>query len=96
MNTDTFEGQSRAAGGTVKEAAGSLTGDRTMANEGRAEQVGGNLQESFGAARDAVGKSARPILDTVRQTARDKPIATYAAAGIFGAAILSALFGRKR
>lgn len=96
MNTDTLEGQTRTAGGSFKEGLGAATGDRTLANEGRADQAGGNLQESFGAARDAVSKGARPILDTVRQTAKDKPLATYAAAGIFGAAILGALFGRKR
>lgn len=42
------------AKGRVKEAAGSLTGDKEMKNEGKADQAGAEVKDKVGDAVDKV------------------------------------------
>jgi len=47
-------------GGRAKEAAGALTNDKSLKNEGRADQAKGRIKEAVDKIGDAVGgKSAR-------------------------------------
>jgi uncharacterized protein YjbJ (UPF0337 family) len=40
--------------GRVKEAAGDLTGDRDLKNEGKVDQASGGVKEKVGDAADAI------------------------------------------
>jgi uncharacterized protein YjbJ (UPF0337 family) len=40
--------------GRLKEAAGDLTGDRDLKNEGKVDQASGNVKEKVGDAADAL------------------------------------------
>ena len=51
---DRVEGAARNMGGKVKEAAGNVTGDAKLKNEGQADQVAGKAQNAVGGAKDAV------------------------------------------
>ena len=48
------------AKGRVKEAAGSLTGDRSLKNEGKADRAGG-------AAKDGIEKLTDKVKDVLRK-----------------------------
>lgn len=51
-NQDRAEGAADKAKGRVKEAGGSLTGNKDKKAEGRADQDKGTLKEKKGAAKD--------------------------------------------
>lgn len=51
---DRIEGAAKNIGGKVKEAAGKLTGDEKLKEEGRAEQVEGKVQNAVGGVKDAL------------------------------------------
>jgi uncharacterized protein YjbJ (UPF0337 family) len=48
------DGQIDSAKGKVKEAAGDLTGDQSLKNEGRVDQASGSIKDKVGAAADKV------------------------------------------
>ena len=58
MHKDEMKGAAKDAKGTMKEAAGKLTGDERLEAEGNADQAKGKLQKGVGnlkeAARDAL------------------------------------------
>jgi len=54
VDKDRVEGSARNLGGKVKEAAGKLTGDEKLKNEGRADQVAGKVQNVVGGLKDKV------------------------------------------
>jgi uncharacterized protein YjbJ (UPF0337 family) len=45
--------------GSIKEAAGKVTGDRKLEVEGKAQKVQGKVQNGLGNAQDAVRKDDR-------------------------------------
>jgi uncharacterized protein YjbJ (UPF0337 family) len=49
------EGKARAIQGTLKEAAGVLTGSRRLKSKGRAEAVTGKVQNKIGHAEKVLG-----------------------------------------
>lgn len=49
-----MSGNTDQAKGRVKEAAGSLTGDKDLKNEGRTDQAAGDIKEKVSGAVDAV------------------------------------------
>ena len=51
---DRVEGAAKNLGGKVKEAAGKVTGDAKLTNEGRADQAAGKVQNAVGGAKDAI------------------------------------------
>ena len=53
MDKDRVEGMAHQAKGAVKEAAGKLTGDKKTQAEGKAEKVGGKVQNAMGGAKDS-------------------------------------------
>ncbi len=52
VDRDRVEGSARNLGGKVKEAAGKVTGDEKLKNEGRADQVSGKVQNVVGGVKD--------------------------------------------
>lgn len=95
MNEDTLKGQGREIGGAIKETFGDATGDQTLRNEGVADQVTGNLQQSLGAARDAVAEGVGPLAEKAKTFARERPWATAALVGTIALAVLNTLRGKK-
>ncbi len=54
IDKDRVEGSLEQTKGRVKEAAGKLTGDEKLKNEGRMNQGKGKLQNFFGGIKDAL------------------------------------------
>ncbi len=54
MDKDRVEGAGHQAKGSIKEAAGKVTGDKQTQSEGVAEKAAGKVQNAVGGAKDAV------------------------------------------
>ena len=54
MDKDRAEGIARQVKGSVKQAAGKITGDKKTEAEGAAEKAAGKVQNAIGGAKDAV------------------------------------------
>jgi uncharacterized protein YjbJ (UPF0337 family) len=54
IDKDRVEGSIEQMKGRVKEAAGKVTGDEKLKNEGRADQAKGKLQNLVGGLKDAL------------------------------------------
>lgn len=54
MDKDRTAGIGHQVKGSVKEAAGKVTGDRKLEAEGKAEKVGGKVQNAVGGAKDSL------------------------------------------
>jgi uncharacterized protein YjbJ (UPF0337 family) len=54
MDKDRIEGSANQAKGSVKEAAGKVTGDTKLQAEGAADKAKGKVQNVVGGAKDAV------------------------------------------
>lgn len=55
MNKNEVRGKARQLKGRVKEAAGVVTGNRHLENEGAAERTGGEIEAGLGKARRQIG-----------------------------------------
>jgi len=53
---DNAEGKLHQAKGKIKEAVGSLVGDRALKAEGQNENLGGRVQEKVGEVKKVMGK----------------------------------------
>jgi uncharacterized protein YjbJ (UPF0337 family) len=47
-------GETDDAKGRMKEAAGALTGDKDLKNEGKADQVGGKVKDAVDSVKDKI------------------------------------------
>lgn len=94
MNTDTLTGAATDLGGKLKEGLGAATGDKTLREEGKADQLGGKIQQRYGEAKDTVEDTLRPVIDQVRQFVRDRPFAAAALGGVLGIAVINTLRGK--
>lgn len=54
MDNNRIEGIARQAKGTIKEAAGKITGNDKLQAEGKAEKLAGQAQEKLGQTKDTV------------------------------------------
>jgi uncharacterized protein YjbJ (UPF0337 family) len=54
MDKDRIEGSANQAKGTIKQAAGKLTGDAKLKAEGAADKANGKLQNAIGGTKDAL------------------------------------------
>jgi uncharacterized protein YjbJ (UPF0337 family) len=54
MDEDRLKGMGNKIKGSVKQAAGEITGDSKLDAEGRADKAKGNVQNKVGGAKDAV------------------------------------------
>jgi uncharacterized protein YjbJ (UPF0337 family) len=54
MDKDRIEGSANQAKGSIKEAAGKVTGDTKLQAEGAADKAAGKVQNAVGGAKDAI------------------------------------------
>jgi uncharacterized protein YjbJ (UPF0337 family) len=54
MDKDRVEGSAKQMKGSVKDAAGKLTGDSKLQAEGKADKVEGKIQNAVGGAKDKI------------------------------------------
>jgi uncharacterized protein YjbJ (UPF0337 family) len=59
MDKDRIAGAAKQAKGAVKEAAGKITGDAKLANEGKADKVAGKIQNAAGGLKDSIREAAK-------------------------------------
>jgi uncharacterized protein YjbJ (UPF0337 family) len=64
-NRDEVEGKFDRAKGAAKETIGRAVNDRTLEDEGRADQTGGKVQEGVGKARRKVGEVVEDIGEAI-------------------------------
>jgi len=66
-NRDEVEGRAENVKGRIKEAAGTLTGNPDLENEGANERAGGALQEGLGRARRKVGEAIEDVGEDLKR-----------------------------
>jgi uncharacterized protein YjbJ (UPF0337 family) len=54
MDKDRIEGSATQAKGSIKEAAGKLTGDAKLTAEGQADKAAGKVQNAVGGLKDSL------------------------------------------
>jgi uncharacterized protein YjbJ (UPF0337 family) len=54
MDKNRIEGAAKELKGTIKEAAGKLTGNKKLEAEGKGEKIAGDVQGKIGKGADAV------------------------------------------
>ncbi len=59
MDKDRSSGIGHQVKGSVKDAVGKVTGDKKMQAEGKAEKVGGKVQNAVGGAKDSVREATK-------------------------------------
>lgn len=59
MDNNRIKGEARKVKGSIKEAAGKITGDRSLEAEGVAEKAAGTMQSAAGKAADKVRGAIR-------------------------------------
>lgn len=79
MNIDTLAGEGTQMKGDLKTSLGRATGDQKLQQDGAVDQLSGGMRKGVGAVRDF---------------ARQQPVATAAAAALFGFGLLRSLRGR--
>lgn len=54
MDKDRIKGSAEQVKGSIKEAAGKVTGDTKLEGEGKADKAAGKVQNTIGGVKDAV------------------------------------------
>jgi uncharacterized protein YjbJ (UPF0337 family) len=67
MNRDELEGKKDQLKGKVKQAAGDLTDDEKLHDEGVADEAAGNVQEGFGRGRRKVGEAIEDLGNSIKR-----------------------------
>jgi uncharacterized protein YjbJ (UPF0337 family) len=67
MNRDELEGRKDKVKGKIKQAAGDLTDNDRLHDEGVADEASGNVQEGFGRARRKVGEAIEDIGEDIKR-----------------------------
>jgi len=67
MNRDELEGKAEAFKGKVKQAAGDLTDNPDLHDEGVADEVEGQTRDAFGRARRKVGEVIEDVGDAIKK-----------------------------
>ncbi len=94
MNTDTLAGAATDFTGKAKETLGGAVGDKSLQNEGVADQLSGTVQKTVGQVKDVAQENIRPLIDYVRQFSKERPFAAAAVAGVLGIAVINTLRGK--
>ena len=67
MNRDELNGKADKLKGKVKQAAGDLTDNERLHDEGVADEAAGDVQEGFGRARRKVGETIEDIGEDLKR-----------------------------
>ena len=67
MTDEKTEGKVDEGKGRVKEAAGSLTGDDSLKNEGKVDRAAGGTKQKVGDAASKVGDAVGGIADRLKR-----------------------------
>jgi len=67
MNDDEIKGKAKNIQGRVKEAAGTLTGNKDLESEGAADRGNGAIQEGYGEAKRKVGEAVEDLGDRIKK-----------------------------
>ena len=67
MNRDEFDGKSDQVKGKLKQAAGDLTDNDRLHDEGVADEAAGDVQEGFGRGRRKVGEAIEDLGDKLKR-----------------------------
>ena len=67
MNRDELEGKAEALKGKIKQAAGDLTDDPKLHDEGVADEVAGDTQDTLGRARRKVGEAIEDVGEAIKK-----------------------------
>lgn len=67
MNRDEVEGKAEALKGKVKQAAGDLTDDPDLHDEGVVDEAAGNAQDAYGRARRKVGEAIKDVGNAIKK-----------------------------
>jgi uncharacterized protein YjbJ (UPF0337 family) len=67
MNKDEIDGKAEQIKGKMKQAAGDLTDDEQLHDEGVADEAAGNVQEGFGRGRRKVGEAIEDIGEKLKR-----------------------------
>ncbi len=67
MNRDELEGKATTLKGKFKQAAGDLTDNPRLHNEGVEDEVAGKTQDTFGRAKRKVGEKVEHIADAIKK-----------------------------
>jgi uncharacterized protein YjbJ (UPF0337 family) len=67
MNRDELEGKAEALKGQIKKAAGDLTDDPDLHDEGVADEAAGKAQDAVGRARRKVGEKIEDIGHAIKK-----------------------------
>lgn len=67
MNRDELDGKGEQLKGKLKQAAGDLTDDNRLHDEGVADEAAGNVQEGFGRGRRKIGEAIEDLGDKLKR-----------------------------
>jgi uncharacterized protein YjbJ (UPF0337 family) len=67
MNRDELEGKVDQLKGKVKQAAGDLSDDEKLKDEGVVDEAGGDVQEGFGRGRRKVGEAIEDLGEKLKR-----------------------------
>ena len=67
MNRDEIDGKAQALKGKVKQAAGDLTDDEQLHDEGVADEAAGDVQSAIGKGRRKVGEFIEDVGKEVKK-----------------------------
>jgi uncharacterized protein YjbJ (UPF0337 family) len=67
MNRDELDGKAKSVKGKVKQAAGDLTDDERLHDEGMADEAEGKTQDALGRGRRKVGEAINDLGDAIKK-----------------------------
>ena len=67
MNRDELKGKAEALKGKVKQAAGDLTDDEQLRDEGVVDEVAGDAQAALGRTRRKVGEAIEDVGEKIKR-----------------------------
>jgi uncharacterized protein YjbJ (UPF0337 family) len=67
MNRDELEGKTKVVKGKIKEAAGDLTDDPELHDEGVADELTGKTQDTLGRVRRKIGEAVKEVGSAIKK-----------------------------
>jgi uncharacterized protein YjbJ (UPF0337 family) len=67
MNRDELDGKTEQVKGKLKQAAGDLTDDSRLHDEGVSDEAAGDVQEAWGHGRRKVGEALKDVGDRIKR-----------------------------